>query len=525
MTHRVPARGRRLRRAGADAVHRASHADAATRGRHDDAVDGRRDQLANVRWSALFDDVELTPPRSPAWPRRPVRSCGRAASGWRSTTPTWRPRRRPSPSGPHDPAHRRRDAAPRPRPRRQPAGRWRHHRGQRLGRRPARAGRAVDASRADAPEGSRASCAATRPRPSPGSGSSTPPGSAAASPSTWVSARPRRCWPTCWPTRATGATLVVAPPAVVGNWAAEAAGSPPTCGSSCTTARPGLDRELAEAVDGADVVITTYGTAVRDIEALAEVEWGRVMLDEAQAIKNPANDTAQQLRRIPARSRLALTGTPIENGLGDLWAILDFTNPGLVGGRGRRSSPSSRRTARRARRGRDRRCARSTASSCSAAPRPSRSIAAELPDRIDELDHCTMTPEQIGLYQAVLDTLVVRRPRPTAAPRRARSWPPSPPSSRSATTRPPTRTTTCRSPALGQAGPPRGDRRVGVRRRRTGAVFTHFAAVGRAAGRPPDRAHRHAVACYHGGLARRRRDRMIDEFQAGEPARARWCCR
>ena len=57
------------------------------------------------------------------------------------------------------------------------------------------------------------------------------------------------------------------------------------------------------------------------------------MLDEAQAIKNPASDTAQQLRRIPARTRLALTGTPIENGLGDLWAILDFTNPGLVGSR------------------------------------------------------------------------------------------------------------------------------------------------------------------------------------------------
>src|SRR5207237_748208 len=54
---------------------------------------------------------------------------------------------------------------------------------------------------------------------------------------------------------------------------------------------------------------------------------------EAQDIKNPAVDAAQELRRIPARSRLALTGTPVENGLGDLWSILDFTNPGLVGPR------------------------------------------------------------------------------------------------------------------------------------------------------------------------------------------------
>jgi SNF2 family DNA or RNA helicase len=86
-------------------------------------------------------------------------------------------------------------------------------------------------------------------------------------------------------------------------------------------------------VAGADLVITTYGTAVRDVEALSDRPWRRLVLDEAQAVKNPANETAQQLRRIPAASRIALTGTPIENGLGDLWAILDFTNPGLVGTR------------------------------------------------------------------------------------------------------------------------------------------------------------------------------------------------
>ncbi len=80
-------------------------------------------------------------------------------------------------------------------------------------------------------------------------------------------------------------------------------------------------------------MLTTYATAVRDVEELAKVEWARLIVDEAQAIKNPASDTAQELRRIPARSRLALTGTPVENGLGDLWSILDFTNPGLVGPR------------------------------------------------------------------------------------------------------------------------------------------------------------------------------------------------
>ena len=90
---------------------------------------------------------------------------------------------------------------------------------------------------------------------------------------------------------------------------------------------------MADVVAGADIVLTTYATAVRDVEALAAVEWHRLVIDEAQAIKNPASETAQQLRRIPARLRLALTGTPVENGLGDLWSILDFVNPGLVGTR------------------------------------------------------------------------------------------------------------------------------------------------------------------------------------------------
>ena len=127
------------------------------------------------------------------------------------------------------------------------------------------------------------------------------------------------------------------------------------------------------------------------------------MLDEAQAIKNPASETAQQLRRIPARTRLALTGTPIENGLGDLWAILDFTNPGLVGPRPAFIAQMSGdgEAALRALNG----------ILLFRRTKSEPEVAAELPDKIDELDHCTMTTEQIGLYQAVLDDLVAERRR------------------------------------------------------------------------------------------------------------------
>src|SRR5205807_10026487 len=128
-------------------------------------------------------------------------------------------------------------------------------------------------------------------------------------------------------TKAAGPTLVIARPAVVGNWAAGAERFTP---GLSVVVHHGASRASMEAlekeVSGADIVITTYATAVRDVEGLSNMTWDRIVIDEAQAIKNPASETAQQLRRLEARNKVALTGTPIENGLGDLWSILDFAN-------------------------------------------------------------------------------------------------------------------------------------------------------------------------------------------------------
>jgi SNF2 family DNA or RNA helicase len=140
-----------------------------------------------------------------------------------------------------------------------------------------------------------------------------------------------------------GTALVIAPPAVVGNWASEARKFVP--GVNVLVHHGGNRAKgpaLGSAVRGADLVITTYGTAVRDMDQLSEFEWGKVVIDEAQAIKNPTAEVSQQLRRLDARTRLALTGTPIENGLGDLWSIMDWANP-ACSVPGHRSSPSSRR--------------------------------------------------------------------------------------------------------------------------------------------------------------------------------------
>ena len=90
-------------------------------------------------------------------------------------------------------------------------------------------------------------------------------------------------------------------------------------------------RAFAAAVAGADLVITTYALAARDAAALRRIDWRRVVVDEAQAIKNAATKQATAIRSIPAGTRIAVTGTPVENRLADLWSILEFANPGLLG--------------------------------------------------------------------------------------------------------------------------------------------------------------------------------------------------
>ena len=316
-------------------------------------------------------------------------------------------------------------------------------------------------------------------------------------------------------TRGDGAALVVAPPAVVGNWAAEAARFTPELrvvvhhGASRASAD-----ELGKEIAGADLVITTYGTAVRDVEALAAYNWDRLVLDEAQAIKNASNETAQQLRRIKAGTRIALTGTPIENGLGDLWAILDFVNPGLVGPRPTFIAQLSGEGEAALRALNGILVFRRT--------KTEPEVAAELPDRIDELDHCTMTPEQIGLYQAVLDGVV-------KAAGAGDGGEPKQGAILAAIT---ALKQICNHPAAyqddGRPLPGRSGKLTRLEEIVESVfaagerilIFTHFATWGM---RLAEHLTAHTgvpIACYHGGLARGARDRLVQEFQDGDGAGA-----
>ena len=127
-------------------------------------------------------------------------------------------------------------------------------------------------------------------------------------------------------------TLVVAPTSVVGNWAREAARFVPDFTVLVQHGTGRLkDEDLVEAAQAADVVITSYGTVARDFLTLSKVDWDRVVLDEAQAIKNAATRSSKAVRAIPSRHRVALTGTPIENRLSEMRSILDYCNPGILG--------------------------------------------------------------------------------------------------------------------------------------------------------------------------------------------------
>jgi superfamily II DNA or RNA helicase len=129
--------------------------------------------------------------------------------------------------------------------------------------------------------------------------------------------------------KGTTPSLVVAPRSVLFNWANEAARFAPRLR---VRTHWGPDRSPAERGFGdCDLVLTTYGTLCRDIETLAEQPFRFVVLDEAQAIKNPASRAARSVRLLRAEHRLALSGTPLENHLGELFSLFDFLNPGMLG--------------------------------------------------------------------------------------------------------------------------------------------------------------------------------------------------
>jgi superfamily II DNA or RNA helicase len=190
--------------------------------------------------------------------------------------------------------------------------------------------------------------------------------------------------------------LIVAPTSVVTNWERELARFSPTLSVALWH---GIGRkEQGDTIKDAEVVITSYALLRRDEEFLSKLDLDYAILDEAQHIKNPMSATAAAAKRLKAKRRLALTGTPIENRLSEIWSIFDFVSPGLLGQLDRFEQRFSRpieagdyKTAQRLR--------------ATIHPfilrRTKQEVAKDLPEKIETDQICDLTGEQRNMYQQV----------------------------------------------------------------------------------------------------------------------------
>jgi superfamily II DNA or RNA helicase len=202
-----------------------------------------------------------------------------------------------------------------------------------------------------------------------------------------------------------GTDLLVVPASLVDNWRLEIERFAPKL--KVLIAHPSripsaeLKKLSKRRVDAHDAVITTYGTAMR-MGWMKDHAWRNVILDEAQAIKNPAAKQTKAIKGMSAKCRLALTGTPVENRLGDLWSIFDFLNPGLLG-----SAKAFNGL-----------CKSMAKSKQGYAPlrrlvqpyilrrlKTDKSVIADLPDKTEVITHCLLSKRQAALYQQSVDEM------------------------------------------------------------------------------------------------------------------------
>ncbi|MDO8553303.1 MAG: DEAD/DEAH box helicase [Candidatus Micrarchaeota archaeon] len=203
--------------------------------------------------------------------------------------------------------------------------------------------------------------------------------------------------------------LILCPTSVIGNWLDEFSRFAPKLQ---VLVHHGSERhdgvEFSREVAKADILITSYSLAWRDVEELGSLEWGMVVLDEAQNIKNPFTKQSQYIKKIRTKIRIALTGTPIENRLSELWSIMQFLNPGYLLSweefKEKFALPiendfdDSRRKALRG----------AISPFLLRRLKSDKSIIADLPDKNEFTEWCLLTPEQATLYKAVVDSMLER---------------------------------------------------------------------------------------------------------------------
>jgi superfamily II DNA or RNA helicase len=316
--------------------------------------------------------------------------------------------------------------------------------------------------------------------------------------------------------------LIVCPTSVIGNWAAEFARFAPSLQVSIHHgAARDEGKDFGKTAARSDVVITSYALAWRDEDEFRSIRWAAVVADEAQNLKNPFAKQSAFLKQLDAQTRIALTGTPIENRLSDLWSIMDFLNPGYLP-----AWPRFReKFARPIETGTDERMTGALVRALSPVllrrVKTDRTIITDLPDKIEKTEWCFLTPEQATLYKAQVDESI-RDIESKEAGRRFRIL--------ATITR---LKQICNHPAnFLKDSAALAERSGKVQRLRELAgqmaacgesclVFTQYAEMGAMLSEDLRKETGAPVSFIHGGVPRPERDKIIAEFQggkAGEPA-------
>jgi SNF2 family DNA or RNA helicase len=203
--------------------------------------------------------------------------------------------------------------------------------------------------------------------------------------------------------------LILCPTSVVGNWKREIRRFAPDLK---VLVHHGSDREKGDTfittAQKHHVVISTYGLARRDVEDLTQIHWSNLILDEAQNIKNPQTKQTQAVRQLVAHNRVALTGTPVENRLSELWSIMQFLNPGFLGSRSRFRQTFALPIERYQDQEAASRLKRLVGPFILRRVKTDPTIIQDLPDKLEFKVYCDLTAEQATLYEATVQESLER---------------------------------------------------------------------------------------------------------------------
>lgn len=309
-----------------------------------------------------------------------------------------------------------------------------------------------------------------------------------------------------------GPALVVCPTTIVGNWEKECRRFAPSLNVSIYH---GSERNLT--VKNKDVVITTYGTLRRDMDKFSHREWRAVIVDEAQNIKNPNTDQTRAIKSLKSPVRIAMSGTPVENRLAELWSIFDFTNQGYLG----QAQTFQRKYAIPIEKYRDKesvvRLRTATAPFILRRLKKDKSIIEDLPDKMISDEYCYLTKEQAALYQRVVDSAMETIEESGGIQRKGLIFKLI--TSLKQICNHPVHYSKKGEPRKEQSG--KAERVVDLAGKvlsldQKALIFTQYKEMGDLLSVLFARELQEEVFFFHGGLSRAKRDRMIEDFQEKE---------